>query len=109
MLLDVPSNYTIVDMIRVFIASLLIFWGLAAILYIIWGWVSLIFSWGHEDRVKVGINRIRYSVIWIVVLVSSLFILPKLCDFIGINVSDVLWPSDIFRTVRMISAKVFWI
>lgn len=67
----------------------------------------LILSGGKDDKVKPAINSIRYAVIGIIIIILSIFIVPKAGDFLGLNVSSYISPQNIFSTIQTLSQKIF--
>lgn len=71
-----PASYTFFDLLIVVLAFVLIAAVLWAIGNLVIGAVLFIFSGGNSDRVTNAFQRIRYSVIGIVVLVGIMAIIP---------------------------------
>ncbi len=68
----------------------------------------LILSWGKDEKVKPAINSIRYAVIGLVVIVISLFVAPKIVEFMGLEkMKDYLGPDVVFRQIRDIANGIF--
>lgn len=104
-----PSNvYQLDDIIRVAIALIILFSWMLAVFFIIWWGVMLILSGWKEDKVKPATNSIRYSVIWLIVIILSVFVTPKLWDMLWLNVSKYVSPNVIFSTIQDLSVKFFW-
>ena len=100
--------YEMNDIIRVSIALVVLFSWMLAVFFIIWWWVMLILSGWKEEKTKPAINSIRYSVIWLVVIIISLFLAPKVWDMLWLNVSKYISPGAIFETIQDLSQKFFW-
>jgi hypothetical protein len=67
----------------------------------------LILSGGKDEKVKPAVNSIRFAVIGVIVIILSLFLVPKLGDMIGMNVSKYVDPKQIFTTIQNLSSKFF--
>jgi hypothetical protein len=67
----------------------------------------LILSGGKDEKVKPAVNSIRFAVIGVIVIILSLFLVPKLGDMIGMNVSKYVDPKQIFATIQNLSSKFF--
>lgn len=68
----------------------------------------LILSGGKDEKVKPAINSIRYAVIGLIVIVISLFVAPKIVEFMGLeNMKQYLGPNVIFRQIRDIANGIF--
>jgi hypothetical protein len=81
---------------------------ICAVLFIVWGGVMLILSGGKDEKVKPAINSIRYAVIGLIVIVISLFVAPKIVEFMGLdNMKQYLGPKIIFRQIRDIANGIF--
>ena len=105
---DTTAVYQFDDIIRVAISLIILFSWIVAIFFIIWGWVMLILSGGKEDKVKPAVNSIKYAVIWLIVIILSVFLTPKFWDMLGLNVSKYISPDVIFSTIKDLSNKFFW-
>ena len=105
--IDPQATYDISDVIRVSVALLVLFSGGLSVIFIIWGGVMLILSGGKDEKVKPAVNSIRYAIVGIIVIIISLFLLPKAGDALNLNVSQYISPNAVFSTVRQISAKLF--
>ena len=105
---DTTAVYEFDDIIRVAISLIILFSWIVAIFFIIWWWVMLILSGGKEDKVKPAVNSIKYAVIWLIVIILSVFLTPKFWDMLGLNVSKYVSPDVIFSTIKDLSNKFFW-
>ncbi|MDD2565931.1 MAG: hypothetical protein PHZ26_04830 [Candidatus Gracilibacteria bacterium] len=99
--------YELDDIIRVAIALVVLFSGMLAVFYFIWGGVMLILSGGKEEKTKPAINSIRYSIIGLIIIILAIFISPKIGDMLGLNVSKYVSPNAIFLEIKQISTKFF--
>ncbi|EKE26300.1 MAG: hypothetical protein ACD_4C00342G0003 [uncultured bacterium (gcode 4)] len=106
--LVIGQTYQLDDIIRVAIALVIFISWMLAVFFIIWWWVMLILSGWKEDKVKPATNSIRYSVIWLIIIILAVFITPKLGDMLGLNVSKYVSPDVIFSTIQDLSTKFFW-
>lgn len=99
--------YELEDIIRVWIALVILFSWMLAVFFFIWWWVMLILSWWKEEKTKPAINSIRYSIIWLIVIILAIFITPKVWDMLWLNVSKYVSPNAIFMTIKDLSNKFF--
>lgn len=107
-LADVGNNYSAWEMITTGVAIVVFVAVLCAVLFIVWWGVMLILSGGKDEKVKPAINSIRYSVIWLIVIVIALFIAPKIVEFMGLGgIQEYLAPNRIFASMKAIAANVF--
>jgi len=81
--------------------------GLLSILFILWGGLLLILSWGKDDKIKPAINTIRYAVIGVVVTVLTIFLFPVFGRLIGLDVEKYAQPKRIFEKIEEIGDKIF--
>jgi len=81
--------------------------GLLSILFVLWGGLLLILSWGKDDKIKPAINTIRYAVIWVVVTVLTIFLFPVFWRLIGLDVEKYAQPKRIFEKIEEIGDKIF--
>lgn len=79
-----------------------------SIVFILWGGLLLILSWGKDEKIKPAINTIRYAVIGIVVTVLTIFIFPILWRLLWLDVEKYAEPKRIFEKIEEIWNKVFW-
>ena len=101
------QSYQITDIVRIIVSLVILFSGVLSVLFIIWGGVMLILSGGKDDKVKPAINSIRYAVIGIIIIIISIFAIPKVGDLLGLNVSSYISPQNIFSTIQTLSKKIF--
>ncbi len=78
-----------------------------SIIFILWGGLLLILSWGKDDKIKPAINTIRYAIIGIVVTVLTIFFFPILWNLLWIDVEKYAQPKRIFQRIEEIGNKVF--
>jgi len=81
--------------------------GIFSIVFILWGWLLLILSWGKDDKIKPAINTIRYAVIGIIVTVLTIFIFPILGKLLWLDVEKYAEPKRIFEKIEEIWNKIF--
>ncbi len=105
--LDPNRAYDIDDVIRVGVALVVLVSGFLSVLFIIWGGLMLILSGGKDEKVKPAINSIRYAVVGIIVVVLSLFVVPRFGDLLGLDISAYLSPRTIFSTIQDLSVRIF--
>ena len=67
----------------------------------------LILSGGKDEKVKPAVNSIRFAVIGVIVIIVSLFVIPKIGDIMGMSVSKYVDPKEIFSTIQSLSTKFF--
>lgn len=96
------------DFILLAISLIVLFAGIFSIMYILWGGVLLILSWGKDDKIKPAINSIRYALIGLWVIVLSIFVFPKLAWLLGLDVSKYSSPDKIFSEIKNLWDKIFW-
>lgn len=96
------------DFILLAISLIVLFAGIFSIMYILWGGVLLILSGWKDDKIKPAINSIRYALIWLWVIVISIFVFPKLAWLLGLDVSKYSSPDKIFWEIKVLWDKIFW-
>lgn len=102
------SRMDIWDFLLFTIAIIVLFAWIFSILYILWGGVLLILSGWKDDKIKPAINSIRYALIWLWVIVLSIFIFPKIAWLLGLDVTKYSSPDKIFREIKVLWDKIFW-
>lgn len=105
--MDIQQAYSLEDVIRVWIALVILLSGFLAVFYVLWWGVSLILSWGKEDKIKPAINSIRFAVLWLLLIIVSIFVLPKIWDLLWLWISRYVSPNVIFKEIKQISNKIF--
>lgn len=96
------------DFILLAIALIVLFAWIFSIFYILWWWVLLILSWWKDEKIKPAINSIRYSLIWLAVIIISIFVFPRLAALLWLDVTKYSSPDKIFREIKIIWDKIFW-
>lgn len=108
-LADIGNTYSAGEMVTTAVAIVVFVAVLCAVLFIVWGGVMLILSGGKDEKVKPAINSIRYSVIGLIVIVISLFVAPKIVEFMGLaEISNYLAPNKVFTSMKNIASSIFW-
>lgn len=102
------SRMDIWDFLLFAISLIVLFAWIFSILYILWWWVLLILSWWKDDKIKPAINSIRYALIWLWVIVLSIFVFPKVAWLLGLDVSKYSSPDKIFKEIKVLWDKIFW-
>ncbi len=95
------------DFILISIALIVLFAGIFSIMYILWWGVLLILSWGKDDKIKPAINSIRYALIWLWVIIISIFVFPKLAGLLWLDVTKYSSPDKIFMKIRDLWDTIF--
>lgn len=101
------ETYSFNDAISIAIGLLIVFSGLIAVLYCIWGGLLLIMSGGKEERIKPAVNHIRHAVIGLVAIVVTVFLIPKVLTYFNLPFANELDPAHIFQTVGGLADRVF--
>lgn len=101
------SKMEIWDFLLFAISIIVLFAWIFSILYILWWGVLLILSWWKDDKIKPAINSIRYALIWLAVMVLSIFIFPKIAWLLWLDVSKYSSPEKIFKEIKTLWDKIF--
>lgn len=96
------------DFVLMAISLIVLFAWIFSIIYILWWGVLLILSWWKDDKIKPAINSIRYSLIWLFVIVLSIFVFPKLAWLLWLDVSKYSSPDKIFNEIKFLWNKILW-
>ena len=105
--IDPSQAYELDDIIRVGIALVVLISWFLSVVFILWGGLMLILSWGKDEKVKSAINSIRYAVVGLIIIIISIFVAPRVGDLLGLSVSRYVSPQVIFSTIQDISLKLF--
>jgi len=95
------------DFILLAISVVVLFAWVFSISYILWWGILLILSGWKDDKIKPAINSIRYAVIWLIVIVISIFIFPKITSLLWLDVDKYSSPDKIFIEIQRLWNKVF--
>lgn len=95
------------DFILLSIALIVLFSGIFSIMYILWWGVLLILSWWKDDKIKPAVNSIRYALVWLWVIVLSIFVFPKIAALLGLDVTKYSSPEKIFDEIKVLGDKIF--
>ncbi len=95
------------DFVLLVISLFVLVAGLLSVVFMLWWALLLILSWGKDDKIKPAINTIRYSVIWLVVTVLTIFVFPIIGRLLGLNVDPYFEPKKIFEKIWDISDSIF--
>lgn len=96
------------DFVLIAISSVVIFAGIFSIWYILWWGILLILSWWKDEKIKPAINSIRYALVWLILIVISIFVFPKIAALLWLDVTKYSSPDKIFNKIEEIWDKVFW-
>jgi len=100
------SRMGIWDFILFAISIIVLLAWIFSIMYILRGGVLLILSWWKDEKIKPAINSIRYSLIWLWVIVLSIFVFPKIAALLWLDVSKYSSPDKIFREIKILWDKI---
>jgi len=102
------SRMEIWDFILLAISLVVLFAWVFSIWYILWWGVLLILSWWKDEKIKPAINSIRYALIWLIVIVLSIFVFPKVAWMLWMDVRNYASPDKIFTQIKVLWDKFFW-
>lgn len=105
--LDPSAAYDIRDVIQVVVALVVLASGFLCVIFVIWGGVMLILSGGKDEKVKPAVSSIRYAVVGLIVIILSIFVVPKAGDLLGLQVSQYVTPDIIFSRIGELSRRIF--
>lgn len=106
-LLDPSQTYEIHDLIRMWIALIILISWVLSVFFIIWWWVMIILSGWKDDKVKPAINSIRYSIVWLILIVFTVFFAPRIWDLLWLNIWEYISADNIFQEIRNLWDKIF--
>lgn len=94
------------DFLLLSISIIILFAWIFSIMYILrWG-VLLILSGWKDDKIKPAINSIRYALIWLTVIVASIFIFPRVAWLLWLDASKYSSPERIFTQIKSLWDKI---
>ena len=101
------SNMEFWDLVLLIISLFVLIAWVFSIVFILWGGLLLILSWGKDDKIKPAINTIRYAVIWIIVTILTIFLFPILGRLLWLDVEKYAEPKRIFEKIEEIGDNIF--
>ncbi len=96
------------DVVRIAIAIVVIFAALISTLYVIWWGFLMIVSGWNEEKIKPAVNHIRHAIIWLILLVSILYVFPVIMNLVGFPYGEFAKPASVFSTIQEIFGAIFW-
>lgn len=97
--LDVAQSYDAIELINRAIAYAIIIAGFLSVAFIFYGGISFILSGGQEDKIKQAVSTIRYSIIGLVITLTSVIIVGFVGSALGLNVVEYINLGEIFQMV----------
>jgi len=101
------QNMEFGDFVLLLISIFVLVSGLLSILFVLYGWLLLILSGWKEEKIKPGINTIRYAVLGLIITVASIFLFPILWRLLGIDVDKYAKPSRILEKIDELWNNIF--
>lgn len=95
------------DFFLIWFALIVIISSISALVFILYWWLLLILSWGLDEKIKIGINTIRYAVIWFISIIIAIYLFPILWNLLGLNVKQYANPQNIFSKIKEIWNIIF--
>ena len=92
---DIIQNYDVVIMANQWFAYSIMIAGLLAVSYVMIAGFSLITSMGKDEKIKKGINGIRYVIVGLIIVILSFF---------GVSVIGQLFGLDFVKYIDMSEA-----
>ncbi|MCF7812078.1 pilin [Candidatus Gracilibacteria bacterium] len=88
--LETVNNYTMIDLVQLFIVYAFIIVGALAAIFIFVGGVSFILSGGNDEKIKSAVNTIRYSIVGLIVTILSFTFVMIVGRIFGLNLLNYI-------------------
>ena len=86
----VTTEFDIVDLVNLVVASAIIVAGALSVFYIFVGGISFILSGGQEDKIKQAVHTIRYAIIGLIVTIMSVTIIKIVGYIFGFDLLSLI-------------------
>ena len=84
------NNFTVLELVQMFIVYAFIIAGALSAIFIFVGGVSFILSGGNDEKIKSAVNTIRYSIVGLIVTVLSFTFIMIVGRIFGLNLLDYI-------------------
>ena len=86
--LETMNNFTIMDLVQLFIVYAFIIAGALSAIFIFVGGISFILSGGSDEKIKSAVNTIRYSIVGLIITILSFTFIMIVGRIFGLNLLD---------------------
>ncbi len=84
------NNFTLMELIQMFIVYAFIIAGALSALFIFIGGISFILSGGDDAKIKTAVNTIRYSIVGLIITILSFTFAMIVGRIFGLNLLDYI-------------------
>ncbi len=84
------NNFTVLELVQMFIVYAFIIAGALSAIFIFVGGVSFILSGGNDEKIKSAVNTIRYSIVGLIVTVLSFTFIMIVGRIFGLNLLNYI-------------------
>jgi hypothetical protein len=84
------NNFTILELVQMFIVYAFIIAGALSAIFIFVGGISFILSGGNDEKIKSAVNTIRYSIVGLIVTVLSFTFIMIIGRIFGLNLLNYI-------------------
>jgi len=84
------NNYTLMDLIQMFIVYAFIIAGALSAVFIFIGGISFILSGGNDEKIKSAVNTIRYAIVGLIVTILSFTFIMIIGRIFGLNLLNYI-------------------
>jgi hypothetical protein len=88
--LETMNNFTVIELVQMFIVYAFIVVGALSAIFIFIGGVSFILSGGDEEKIKSAVNTIRYSIVGLIITILSFTFIMIVGRIFGLNLLDYI-------------------
>ena len=88
--LDTFNNYTLIDLVQMFIVYAFIIAAALSAIFIFIGGISFILSGGNDEKIKQAVNTIRYSIVGLIVTILSFTFVTIIGRMFNLNFLDYI-------------------
>ncbi|MCF7830785.1 pilin [Candidatus Gracilibacteria bacterium] len=88
--LETMNNYSLMDLVQLFIVYAFIIAGALSAVFIFIGGISFILSGGNDEKIKSAVNTIRYAIIGLIVTILSFTFIMIIGRIFGLNLLNYI-------------------
>ena len=82
--------------------------AILAVFYIIKWWIMSITAWWDPEKLKQGMHAIRYSVVWLFVVIIAVFIVKIIWAILWVELLKYLSYENIIAMLDVIIERLEW-
>jgi len=93
--LETVNNYSLLELVQLFIVYAFIIAGALSAVFIFIGGITFILSGGNDEKIKSAVNTIRYSIVGLIVTILSFTFIMIVGRIFGLNLLNYISYEEI--------------